>query len=267
MIEKGVMSLWTAPAGNNSWYSLEHERKAWKLASTLLSKHFKTTELITDNKGWEFLKPLNLPFSSVRLDLNELDPKWANLWALGKIKAYSLQEEPFVHIDSDVFMFKKLSDRVLNAPFLAQMPEKFYLGGASNYKIDLLQKYIHPLPKSVLSALRGSVQYAANCGIYGGNDLSIIKEHTRLVFDLLNNSTGWEHLNNFEGLVILEQWLVGAVVREKRTFMEYVYPCATGPKGYYATSHNVGFTHFWGGEKRNLDQMYRLETWCNELLV
>jgi len=267
------MSLWSAPskvAGHGcAWSSEAHERMAWQVSSALLRRHFEHVELVTDREGWERLKPLGLPFTTVRIDLDDLDPRWAKFWSVGKIRAYSLQEEPFVHVDADAFMHKPLSPHLLaDAPVLAQLPEKFRLdSGIRNYRIDQLEAHIKPLPAPVMSALRRPIQYAANFGIFGGNDLGTIRAYTDLAFGMLTGSTGWEEIGGFDGLLLLEQWLIGVALRQRRGFIEYLYPCVGGPRGYSDQSvrDRVGFVHFWAGEKRNPDSLRQLEGWHQAL--
>jgi hypothetical protein len=74
---------------------------SWQTAS----QHYPNTCLITDSDGAKILvDQLGLQFASVSTVLDDLaneDPAW---WSLGKLYAYSLQQEPFVHIDSDVYL-------------------------------------------------------------------------------------------------------------------------------------------------------------------
>ena len=274
MIEKAVMSLWSAPsrtAGHGcAWSTPEHELMAWRVSSTLLRRHFKRVELVTDRDGWARLAPLGLPFTSVRLDLDDLDATWAKFWSMGKVRAYALQDEPFVHVDADAFMHKPLEPRILTAPVVAQLPEKFRLdSGIRNYRLDQLEAHIRPLPAEVLKALRRPIQYAVNCGLFGGNDLDTIRVYTDLVFALLTGSTGWETIGGFDGLLILEQWMIGVALRQRRRFFEYLYPCVGGPRGYssQAVRDRVGFIHFWAGEKKNPDSLRQLEGWHQALFA
>ena len=62
-------------------------------------KHgFENTELVTDDFGKHLLIDiLNLPYRSVKTDIQEIYDKYnTKLWVVGKMKAYQIQEEPFL---------------------------------------------------------------------------------------------------------------------------------------------------------------------------
>jgi len=66
-----------------------------------------------------------LSFSNVSTEINALagyDPGW---WALGKLYSYSVQQDPFVHIDSDVYLWKLLPSHLESADVFTQNPESF----------------------------------------------------------------------------------------------------------------------------------------------
>jgi hypothetical protein len=109
---RAVWSFWSKPSqvrGNIGWYSDLHHLLAWGLSLRTARRHYPETVLITDRPGKELLvDQLGLPFVYVSTELDRLtdvDPGW---WALGKLVAYSIQDQPFIHIDSDAFLWKAL---------------------------------------------------------------------------------------------------------------------------------------------------------------
>jgi len=90
-----------------------------------------------DDEGARILiDGLGLDFLHVSRELNILD-KYDPAWpALGKLFAYKLQTAPFVHIDSDVFLWKPLPPEVTSAPVCAQNPEFFAIGYSDCYLLD-----------------------------------------------------------------------------------------------------------------------------------
>jgi hypothetical protein len=103
-------------------------------------QHYPNTRLYTDDEGARVLiDELELPFERVSTCLNKLqgeDPEW---WALGKLEAYARQDAPFVHVDTDVFLWNPLAPEVENAGVLAQNPEPIF-PGASCYRPDELER-------------------------------------------------------------------------------------------------------------------------------
>jgi hypothetical protein len=110
---QAVWSFWTKPYFAERWlcwYSDWHHWLAWGLSLRAASQHYPNTLLVTDDEGARILvDELKLPFRRVSTALNTLEranPEW---WSLGKIEAYRRQHEPFVHIDTDVFLWKPLA--------------------------------------------------------------------------------------------------------------------------------------------------------------
>ena len=96
---KIVQSFWTKPflsggkgmAGtrlNGGWPEKKFNYFSWALSCLQLRKYYDNVQLVTDDLGKELLiEKMQLPYSSVTTDLNQLDKYNANLWALGKICA------------------------------------------------------------------------------------------------------------------------------------------------------------------------------------
>src|SRR5689334_17471879 len=123
---KIVQSFWSRPSlhsntvlvdarFNGGWPHRLVNYYSWAFSCLQLCKFYKEVELVTDDWGKELLvNKLGLPYTKVSLALNEIDGFDQGLWVLGKICAYRCQEEPFLHIDHDVFLWKEL-DRNLTA--------------------------------------------------------------------------------------------------------------------------------------------------------
>src|ERR1017187_9186373 len=111
---RAVWSFWSKPflAGHGSvWAEPRQHWLSWILSLETAKCHLPETALYTDQVGADLLvDKLGLKFAEVSTVLDVLadeDPRW---WALGKLRTYALQTTPFVHIDSDVFLWKPLPD-------------------------------------------------------------------------------------------------------------------------------------------------------------
>ncbi|MBI1259052.1 MAG: hypothetical protein GC204_16405, partial [Chloroflexi bacterium] len=83
------------------------------------------------------IEGLGLKFDHVSLDLNALkdhDPQW---WSLGKTYTYRLQTVPFIHLDNDVFLWKRLRPEVESASVITQNPE-YFADGVFYYRPELV---------------------------------------------------------------------------------------------------------------------------------
>jgi cephalosporin hydroxylase len=223
---------------------------------------------------------IGLEFQHVSTALNVLAAHDPLLWALGKIYTYRLQTTPFVHLDNDVFLWKRLPMAMETAPLLAQNPEHFIVG-ESHYK-----------PEAFMAACKGAEniwvpaewkwyyadgkqpQRGDQCGIFGGNHTEFINyyaelairlaEHpaNRSIWSLLNRETG---ANNACGL--FEEYLLSACIEYHRNTatspyrnieIEYLFGSMSEA---YNEEHGAraGYTHMLGLAKQNRLLCDRLE--------
>jgi hypothetical protein len=220
---RAVWSFWTKPFNayySSMWPSKMHHLFAWVLSVEAARIHYPDTQLITDDEGARLLVDrLGLPFSRVSTMLNDLRDHDSNWWVLGKLYAYRCQTEPFVHIDNDVFLWKRLPVRLETSPLLAQNPE-YCVPGTSNYRPEELEDALAQngwLPdewrwyRSQPRLLR-----AVCCGIFGGNAVDFIKYYASLAIQILEcrqNQGALQRLKTPRNhCVLIEQFLLNACV-------------------------------------------------------
>jgi hypothetical protein len=149
-------------------------------------ENYGEVKLFTDNLGKELLiDKLEIPYSKVNLELNELQDYPADLWALGKVLTYSLQEKPFLHADTDVFLWDKLPVDFLKTDLFTQNLEynfpkykevlEIVLSEFKDIKEDLFPVYLKT--KNI---------YAYNAGIIGGCNLDFFKDFKNEVFKIID---------------------------------------------------------------------------------
>ena len=96
---------------------------SWALSCYSLRRLSDDVALYTDKKGYELLvSKLQLPYTEVNVvyDENLCLPQH---WAYAKIKTYSLQTKPFVHVDGDVYLCEALPEIVLSSSVIVQNRE------------------------------------------------------------------------------------------------------------------------------------------------
>lgn len=177
---KIVQSFWSCKRDlfNNSfgWYSPQYHVMGWALSCLSLKKFYSDIHLYTDMNGAKMLIDyLELPYKKVHLCYDNINHYNKALWALPKILTYGAQEEPFIHVDGDLFVWEKFKDELENAALIAQNLEI----GTGYYKqiMDSIKKDLHYLPRQVKSELNKKSILSYNAGILGGNDISFFKEN------------------------------------------------------------------------------------------
>jgi hypothetical protein len=277
---RAVWSFWSKPFKaykGRIWREPRHHLMAWGLSLKLARQHFVETLLVTDAAGKAMLvDELGLEFDQVSTELDRLrdaDPGW---WALGKLVAYSLQDRPFVHLDTDVFLWKSLPPALTVAPVFAQCPEHHSLQNAwcGPQPIESLfdrHKLQLPVEWEWASSRNTTSFREENCGIVGANRVDFIRHFAqvgiRMVTDPAHQALWADLPEKFGFNMLIEQFLLAACVDYHRLNPEspfrgvnirYLFPSWEDAFNPHAAAH-AGYTHLLGDAKNHPDVMARLE--------
>ncbi len=192
---------------------------------------------------------LRLPYTHVSVALNELDGYNPGLWNLGKIYTYSIQYEPFLHIDNDVFVFKEFEPYIINAPLVAQNLEKKVPGYSKTFK-NMVETF-PTIPQHLRSIYNLDFTPSCNAGILGGANTAFFQHYMQEVFSFIkDNEIDIGRLVNFNAgniSVILEQVFFYSLALHYNLDIAYLLPEADGfpPQiGYFhEAKKNKDFVH------------------------
>lgn len=173
----------------------------WKLSLALAKKHYGKVFLISDDIGCDLLK--NLPFDLFLNKLNIVPKNLSKIWSLGKIYAYYYACEfnkPFLHLDSDVFLWEPLPKKVTYSRIFAQSLDVPILEkkniGYFDFEKAIESKY--ELPEIWEKLIKEKINLVPkNMGIFGGFDLNSIKEYCKFSIEMAQNNK-YENLWNYE---------------------------------------------------------------------
>jgi hypothetical protein len=180
MIEKVVWSVSTRPfekPANRLNNKYEDFLYLFTASYFMNKRWFKKTELVTDDLGYEIITDrLGLKFDNVHLTLNQINSTFDTLFAYGKVLAYEIQQEPFMHIDYDVFWHKAPPDFILNAGIATQNAEtlnKFVLGYPA--WLQYIEKKRIKMPD--YWDVWHTISY--NCGLFAANDIQFVQLYSK----------------------------------------------------------------------------------------
>lgn len=276
---KAVWSFWTKPyyAGRRaSWYSELHHWLAWGLSVYTSRQHYPETCLVTDDEGARILVDnLQLPFEHVSTALNGIADQNPDWWCLGKVEAYRQQQDPFVHLDADVFLWKPLSPEVEKADVFTQNPVPI-VPGASLYRPEEFERAIgHPaggwLPKEWIWYRRNANQHSQCCGVFGGTRIDFINHYASSVLRLVADPANHDSLQLMPGkadhMFLIEEYMLTAWVeyhqKHKRSpyhgiEIQHLFPTLEDAYRPERTTA-AGFTHLAGRAKRDAQTSRNLE--------
>lgn len=265
---KAVHSFWSKPmvaSGNQKcgWFDEESHWCSWILSFMLAKNHFEDFCLVTDPIGKKILvDSIGLPYNDVRVEINIWDEYDAKLWVLGKLMAYrSMGDDSFIHLDGDVFLWKKPPKELLENRVFCQSPEEVEEDeiegkGWGYYPKKFASKILTPPHKDWGSP---SIKKVGCVGIVGGNKAGhIFKELSDSIFSNLVICQA-DYKEIFSGKdysyipMLLEQYLLGLIVEKNNLSYGYLFNESEGIGSPYdhVTSSNLGYTHLLAGSKKN----------------
>jgi len=277
-VRRAVWSFWSRPfqaRHHQVWASPKHHLLAWILSVETARQHYAETALVADEPGAALLVDgLGLPFGEVSTALEALGEADADWWVLGKLYAYRAQSEPFVHLDSDVFLWKPLPEELHRAPVLAQNTEQFPFVG-SWYRPETFDAAVRAvegwLPPEWAWYVAQRSGEALCCGILGGADVGFIRHYADGAIRLIEhpaNQPAWQAIGSKVGdNILFEQYYLSACLayhaqHEGSSFHGVYARCLFGSAAEAFTpdrAREAGYTHLIGGAKRNEALAQRLE--------
>lgn len=246
---KFIQSFWSKPFSDdinqNNW-NYRHNGGfpscflfycTWTYSCLSIKKYYPNLHLITDDEGIYFFKEiLRLPYESFSGELNALNNYNKGLWALGKLHAYRIQNEPFCHIDGDVLLFGPILDGVIQSPVFCQSFD--YNTGQYAEIHPYVHSNFNEVPKEFAANL-GKRLKLINAGIIGGNYIEVFQEYTAKAFQLIDHNV--DKLNNINiGLLNLyyEQFLFSNILKQQKIHVDTLYP-ETELEPNFAAFHNI----------------------------
>jgi hypothetical protein len=184
---KVIFSLWTGPKKNKN----PDKRFFRAMAATsnfLAQKCGYETVLYTDNVGREALSKINYN-NVISLPEETLNKFPTSVWSMGKILTASLINEPFIHIDFDLF---------LKAPLNQELLSKEAIFFHHEIWMDRLLADTSFLIKRRPENLKDNNSVRSyNCGIFGGTNYTAFNEVCKEICDIaIKNSDFLNKMND-----------------------------------------------------------------------
>ncbi|WP_340203687.1 DUF6734 family protein [Ascidiimonas sp. W6] len=237
---KIVQSYWSKPSqkkkelnqfdrNSGGWLDVKYYYYSWVLSCLQFNKYYDKVELVTDKQGYDLLiNKLNLPYTNVTVALDAINDYHPDLWALGKIYAYGIQNEPFLHVDGDIYIWDKFDERIERGSLVCQNIEQII--EYNKYFNQLCSKFNFIPLELHKSRNHNTVIKVANAGILGGTDIAFLKEYVNKAFQFVDKNR--DKLNKLDDLgyfnMIFEQFLFFALSEEKKKEVTCLLPKETG---------------------------------------
>ena len=255
------------------WVTPEYHLMGWALSCLQLYNLYGKISLYANSKSARLLvDTLKLPYTCTCISHNKLTLIHPDLWALPKIYTYSLQEQPFLHVDGDVFLFKPFHPALLEGELIAQNVEV----ATENYYTSTqktLMRHFDYFPPCVKQDFESGIPVqAVNAGILGGNNIPFFHDYAALAFEYINkNAAGLNKINVNSFNVFFEQHLFYALSKEKGSPLSVLFEGVTEDRGYkymgdfHDVPFNRSYLHLLGHFKRDEFTCIRMAEKLREL--
>ena len=216
-----IMSLWTKPCtdGKSHGYNtVENMIDSLILSANVAKRHYPEIHFYTDKLGYEWITPYldQLPFTKIEVCLDQFNWVPDVYWSFVKVAVYTLQKEPFIHIDNDVFLWDKIPEYILeNQDFVFQETEPLDWGMYEFYD-NGLKLYSEAVHKDLVVG-----RLAVNCGIFAclsNSALEILDtyyeygKHFVEAADLIDNIQTEPTSKRWLASVIIEQVYISSLI-------------------------------------------------------
>jgi hypothetical protein len=218
------------------------------LSAYLAKKQYGEIHLITDTEGKKHLS--GIEYASISTTLDTLPAEYGTVWSLGKLLAYNqiaALSEPFMHIDYDVLLWKKLPETFTASPVFAERLE-----ANVDWRYNVMNFYKRcPNHHDLKTLVKDG---ALNAGVFGGTNLDLIYRATlramAFVLDPFNkefmvstdmkiNVPHWSRATIAEQLYIYQYCLMN---NQDITFLLKTKDHAS----QQIECTDLGYTHLWG---------------------
>jgi hypothetical protein len=186
------------------------------LLSTLLANvFFDGIKLYTTKKVKEIVEHIGIPYKEIITE--PFDDYNYKTFSIPKLITFSIQDEPFIHLDLDTFIYNIDQNKLDDIDVFYSYPD-MPVGNGTYSEVEKLHKtYLTNLYKigdKLSPELKKNITLfdIPNFCVFGGTDYKLIKESTDYCLDIYK--TNMEHFDsNYYNACIIEQLLIPSTIR------------------------------------------------------
>lgn len=187
------------------------------LSAATIRKQHKDFLFITDRLGQELAEACKLPYTEVQC-VGEAFDSHPCFWIHSKVHAYSTVHEPFVHYDTDFFLWDALPADFLDSEIVAFHSETFAWGKYEEYNSNLLSAgfKLPPFMQTYWTS-----RMPINMALFGGKNWRAINEYGKTLQQFItdhngfNTSTDDQRFALEKSIALIEQLWVSYIIQDK----------------------------------------------------
>jgi hypothetical protein len=187
------------------------------LSASTIAKHYDKFVLITDDAGKRLAEACEMPYSEI-LSVGESFDSDPCFWVHSKIHAYATVDEPFIHFDTDMFLWDSLPQEFMDSPILGFHTESFGWPKYEEYRENLVAAGMN-LPD--YHETYWTNHSPINMAMMGGHDVSAIASYAKEILALVDqhgkfyNASDELKLAMDQSMAYIEQALGSYILQSK----------------------------------------------------
>lgn len=254
---KAIQSFWTTPFLSNptcGWLDRKYFFYSWAFSCLQIKKYYNTFELYTDSLGKKILiDHLKLPYDKVFVSLNDLPKEESIFWTLSKIYVCSLQREPFIHFDGDIFIWENLSSIKDFNIFGQNLEIDLYFNKVAFENIIPLCEYVPDFLDEY--RVKNANFNSCNLGIFGGNDYEFLNKYSESCLDFIKkNSKSLIGIDSSIAPLLYEQMFLYYFAKNNNKPINYLFrdnkEYVNYTKDIYSNNTKIKYFHPYGNFKK-----------------
>lgn len=202
---------------------LKHNIEMAKLSNFLIQSHGFETYFYGDQDSLNSFKDVNCnKFYELKDPRIKEIPE--QMWSIGKLFAMLEVNEPFIHIDYDIFLFKNFDEDFLKKDIIFYHNE-FHLDSL----VEEYQRYFELKPSNTQSFRARSY----NCALFGGQNFKLIHNICNEIIDFiienkkeinqkLNHKDSLNYMPFMPALLLEQVWIFQLLKHYKEEFTSYL---------------------------------------------
>ena len=272
---KYVQSIWSKPSlinpdkvDNSLDVKFFYKNLYSYLMSVLFLKKYGKVELYCDEKSYEHYSIL--PYDKIHIIDFEEDGVSEKFWIWSKIKVHELMDEPYIHVDGDVFLFKDIFKDVFkkHTAVVQSVENKYNMGMSFHNTYEKSLDGIEKIPIDIDWNKYGLTAY--NCGVVGFSNMEVKNEYVHLAKKSLQLASKHHDFGSirkkYDGLFLLIEQSLLYLVLSDNNIKPFEVLCENEINrrikiglNWMDIGNKIGYAHYWGLTKYNDDTILRIK--------
>jgi hypothetical protein len=197
------------------------------LSALLAKKHYGNIHLYCDKNTQEIVKKIGIPYDTITTDLfDELEIKISGssgLFSVPKIMVYKEQNEPFIHIDYDTFLFNKIDFNKEKFIYCTFFEGDKKITSFKEHHLGIYDTYIENTLKlrNILDVeIKDNIKFykIANMSLFGGYHYNLIKDASNYSLNLIKKNIETFEKDYYNACVIEQLFIttkINLLIKEK----------------------------------------------------